>query len=198
MSGATKGNSLGASALLQPTYVKDSLGAHIVKTCGNITGQLYVAKLSQSKRVQAKCILVNGSWLTPSEVEALAGKRGRKWRQSLLHLDKPLSVYNLSRCPDGVGGSSRCSSPSELSATMSTVLESVVLSSGQDVPADNPIHHQSQNLVANNPISQGAMPAQTVSGPSFDSPILVDAVLAFVKAYWLKGDIDSLKRLACV
>ena len=39
------------------------------------------------------------------------------------------------------------------------------------------------------------MPAQTVSGPSFDSPILVDAVLAFVKAYWLKGDIDSLKRL---
>ena len=80
MSGATKGNSLGASALLQPTYVKDSLGAHIVITCGNITVQLYVAKLSQSKRVQAKCILVNGSWLTPSEVEALAGQRGRKWR----------------------------------------------------------------------------------------------------------------------
>ena len=147
MSGATKGNSLGASALLQPTYVKDSLGAHnIVITCGNITGQLYVAKLSQSKRVQAKCILVNGSWLTPSEVEALAGKRGRKWRQSLLHLDKPLSVYNLSRCPDGVGGLSRCSSPSELSATMSTVLESVVLSSGQDESV-----HQSQNLVANLP-----------------------------------------------
>ena len=74
---------------------------------------------------------MNGSWLTPSEVEALAGKRGRKWRQSLLHLDKPLSVYNLSRCPDGAGGSSRCSSPSELSATMSTVPESVVLSCGQ-------------------------------------------------------------------
>ena len=93
MSGATKGNSLGASALLQPTYVKNSLGVHIVITCGNVTGQLYVAKLSQSKRVQAKCILVNGSWLTPSEVEALAGKRGRKWRQSLLHLDKPLSGH---------------------------------------------------------------------------------------------------------
>ena len=82
MSGATKGNSLGASALLQPTYVKNSLGVHIVITCGNVTGQLYVAKLSQSKKVQAKCILVNDSWLTPSEVEALAGKRGRKWRQS--------------------------------------------------------------------------------------------------------------------
>ena len=77
MSGATKGNSLEASALLQPTYVKDSLSVHIV------IGQLYVAKLSQSKKVQARCVLVNGSWLTPSEVEALAGKRGRKWRQSL-------------------------------------------------------------------------------------------------------------------
>ena len=67
MSGATKGNSLGASALLQPTYVKDSLGVHniIVITCGNVTGQLYVAKLSQSKKVQAKCVLVNSSWLTP-------------------------------------------------------------------------------------------------------------------------------------
>ena len=66
MSGATKGNSLGASALLQPTYVKDSLGVHIIViTCGNVTGQLYVAKLSQSKKVQAKCVLVNGSWLTP-------------------------------------------------------------------------------------------------------------------------------------
>ena len=66
-------NSLGASALLQPTYVKNSLGVHNYSyiTCGNVTGQLYVAKLSQSKRVQAKCILVNGSWLTPSEVEAL-------------------------------------------------------------------------------------------------------------------------------
>ena len=56
------------------------MGVYIVVSCGNVTGQLYVAKLSQSKKAQAKCVLVNGKWLTPSEVEALAGKKARKWR----------------------------------------------------------------------------------------------------------------------
>ena len=89
MSGTAKGYLLGAHASLQPTYIKGSLGVHIVVSCGNVTGQLYVAKLSQSKKAQAKCVLVNGKWLTPSEVEALAGKKARKWRQSLLHLGVP-------------------------------------------------------------------------------------------------------------
>ena len=75
---------------------------------------------------------------------------------------------------------------------MSTVLESIVLS------RVNLCLLIIQSTISPKiwlPISQGAMPAQTVSGPSFDSPILVDAVLALVKAYRLKGDIDSLKRL---
>ena len=140
--------------------------------------------------MQAKCILVNGSWLTPSEVEALAGKRGRKWRQSLLHLDKPLSVYNLSRCPDGAGGSSRCSSPSELSATMSTIPESVVLSRGQDKSMPG----CSQDTSTSVPYS-GVLPPNLSLQAS--CPILMNAALSFIKAYRLKGDNVSLKKSVC-
>ena len=131
---------------------------------------------------------MNGTWLTPSEVEALPGKRGRKWRQSLLHLDKPLSVYNLSRCPDSAGGSSRCSSPSELSATL--VPESVVLSRGQDksMPAC------SQDTSMSVPYSGVLPPNQS---PQASCPLLMNAALSFIKAYRLKGDNVSLKKSAC-
>ena len=34
--------------------------------------------------------------LPPPDVESLAGKKSKKWKQSLCHLDKPLSDFNLS------------------------------------------------------------------------------------------------------
>ena len=43
-----------SSQLLLPTIEKDSLG---VITCGNVTGQLYCAKLAHSKKGQNKCVL---------------------------------------------------------------------------------------------------------------------------------------------
>lgn len=33
-----------------------------------------------------------------AEVEAIAGKKARKWRQTLLHLGKPSCAYDLSGC----------------------------------------------------------------------------------------------------
>ena len=71
---------------------------------------------------------------------------------------------------------------------MSTVL---VLSNEHDeyLPAV-----QSPSMVAGDPTSKGATPGLSVSGSPSGSPILVHAVLAFVKARE-KGDTDSLKRL---
>ena len=97
--------------LLTPTVVNDTLGDHIVVSCGSVTGQLYLSKLSQSKKVQAKCVVVNGKWFTPSGVEALAGSKARKWRQSFLHLGKPLSAYDLF---NGTGQAGASSMPSDV------------------------------------------------------------------------------------
>ena len=40
--------------LLTPTVVNDTLGDHIVVSCGSVTGQLYLSKLSQSKKVNPR------------------------------------------------------------------------------------------------------------------------------------------------
>ena len=78
---------------LSPSFAKDTLGLYISITCGKISGQLYPDRMS--KKSPGKCILVGSQWYSPSEVESLAGKKARKWRQSLLHLGKPLADYNL-------------------------------------------------------------------------------------------------------
>ena len=50
-----------SSQLLLPTIEKDSLGAFLVITCGNVTGKLYCAKLAYSKKGQNECVLINNS-----------------------------------------------------------------------------------------------------------------------------------------
>ena len=80
---------------LQLSIVQDSMGPHIV-TCANLSGKLYLLKLDESKKPLPKCVLINGLWFSPSEVESLAWKKAKKWKQSLQHLDKPLSHYILS------------------------------------------------------------------------------------------------------
>ena len=57
-----------------------------------------------SKKTLGKCILAKGSWHSPPEFEVLGGKRGRRWRQSLLHQGRPVGDYNLS-CPQPLAGS---------------------------------------------------------------------------------------------
>ena len=80
---------VGLGSKLRPFYLQDSLGSHIIITCGNISGSLYLSKLDESKKPQPKC-----KWLfSPPEFESFAGGKAKKWKQSLHHLGKPLSDY---------------------------------------------------------------------------------------------------------
>ena len=92
----------------QPTRLDDPQGAYIAITYGSISGQLFFDKC---KRSQGKCVLVGGRWLTPTEVESLAGKKAKKWKKSLLHLGRPLSEFNLSTQPSQ---GSQCLQPNTL------------------------------------------------------------------------------------
>ena len=85
------------------TLLQDSLGSHISVTCCSVSGSLYLSKLDESKKPQPKCILANDNWYSPPEFESLAGKKARKWKQSLHHLGKPLSDYVLSCTPASRG-----------------------------------------------------------------------------------------------
>ena len=40
-------------------------------------GQPYVDKMDESKRSSGKCVLVSGACYSPSEVEALGGKKAK-------------------------------------------------------------------------------------------------------------------------
>ena len=63
----------------------------ITDTCGSLSENL--SKLDESNKSQSKSVVVSGKWYSPTEFETLAGKKARKWRQSLHHLGKPLSLY---------------------------------------------------------------------------------------------------------
>ena len=197
--------------LLTPTVVNDTLGDHIVVSCGSVTGQLYLSKLSQSKKVQAKCVVVNGEWFTPSGVEALAGSKARKWRQSFLHLGKPLSAYDLF---NGTGQAGASSMPSNVPTHVCSAQGDVdSLCSGHvDCPQNVECTHHTQATVPTADVllnpnvvvapSLGQPPSlpletSTIGEPptSIPCPLLVNPDLAFIKAYRLKGDTVSLKRL---
>ena len=165
---------------LQPNILNDISGPYIVITCGSFSGQLYITKLVQSKRVQSKCVLVNGKWYTPSGFETLAGKRTKKWKQSLLHQGKPLPSYNLT------GGFGNLSQDSQSQASATNVTDNVGLVSS--------VSDKSSTCSVN-----------VLSGPSCSlgsdnsipcDPTLYNTFLAFIKAYRLRGDVDSLKKVA--
>ena len=60
-------------------------------TCGNAVGNLYLKKFSESTGGKQKCVLHNGRLVTPSEFEALGGKKASKaWKKSIKHKGKPL------------------------------------------------------------------------------------------------------------
>ena len=89
-------SSLASGNKLQPSVLHDTTGPYAIVTCGSVSGRLYLSKLDESKKPLPKCINVNGTWHSPPDVESLAGKKSKKWKQSLRHLDKPLSDFNLS------------------------------------------------------------------------------------------------------
>ena len=59
-----------------------------------------------------------------TEVERLAGRKARKWRQSLLHLGNPLSDYNLS-CPHVIQGSDQHATSQDVACDLRSVSDSV-------------------------------------------------------------------------
>ena len=93
MSGRSKRSATPPSAGLRPATSHDSVGEFIIVTCGSLSGNLYLAKLDASNKSQSKCIICSGKWYSPLEFESLAGKKARKWKQSLHHQGKPLSLY---------------------------------------------------------------------------------------------------------
>ena len=146
------------------------------------------------KKSPGKCILVNGTWHTPFEVESLGAKR---WRQSLLHNGKPLGDYHLvvpSTQPSKPSVSKdssnlscqhecslsprRCHSQGDLSKL---VVDDVSLSVG--------------NLDFT-PLSESQTSCNAASNVT-DCPFLVDTVLSFIKAFRLKADNATLSRVVC-
>ena len=161
---------------LRPSVAHDNLGTYIDICCGTSNAQLYLDKLEESKRSLTKCILFRGSWYAPLDFESLCGRKSKKWRQSITHLGKPLSEYNLS-CPKqgsqhgaGIVGSRVDTQPPCSSVTHVLDTSTPTLS----VPVLQP-----------NSCSQGS---------SVSSPLLISAVLSFIKAFRLRGDVDSLKK----
>ena len=165
-----------AGSKRQPTVLSDSQGLCIAITCGNVSGYLFLSKLEESKKAQGKCVLVGGKWYTPSDVEALAGKKARKWKQSLLHLGRPLSEFNLL--------------PLDFQGLQHTPVPPVAHSAG---PSGSGARSQSQPHVVSTPASTSST-ARMVN-VSTDCTSVVDPVLAFIKAFRLRGDTDSLRRV---
>ena len=160
-------------ALPPPTLARDNLGVYISISCGKVSGQLYLSKMS--KKSPGKCVLVSGQWYSPLEVESLCGRRAKKWKQSLHHLRKP---YDLS-CFDLATGTG---------ASLSTGLVTDLSSSSVQLSGDAVFPCSSQ-------VQSGGTDSGSVSMSSprlCTRPLLVDVVLSFVKAYRLKSDKESL------
>ena len=82
--------------LLKPSVTNDNQGCFIYVSCCSCTARFYLDKLDESKRSLGKCILLEGSWYTPSEyLNPIVGK----WKQLIMHSGKPLSEYSLSCLP---------------------------------------------------------------------------------------------------
>ena len=126
------------------------------------------------KPVKVHCY-TSRKWYSPSEFESLAGRKARKWRQSLHHQGKPLAMFSISGSLSSSQGdhSVMSASSQDVTGSRSTPVSGLVL---QSAVSDN--NHSSDRAVS--------------VGTSCDL-FIVDTVLSFVKAYRLKGDNNSLK-----
>ena len=184
MSGRKKKAASPACSLLQPTVLFDALGSYIAVTCGSLSGNFYLSILLESNQSQSKCILVSSKWYSPPEFEALAGKKARKWRQSLFHLGKPLSSFLITRSLASQGSSH------------SNSVETHVSGLSCSVPVGGHVFSQPCNAGGSRS-SVRLVDASTDCDLSSNlSPsLLVDTALSFIKAFRLKGDADSLRMV---
>jgi len=140
-----------------------------VISCGSCKGQLYLDKIQNvsSKRITSKCILCAGRWYTPVEFEGVGGKgKFKSWRRSIVHDGLPIGDYFLS-----------CQPNDNVTTLSSQSVDTVVDTSPGSPATSSPVQ----------PVS-----AEGMEATQFPQSI-VNAVLAFVKAYHLKGDVCSLK-----
>ena len=169
---AVKNSSVGA--LLKPSLVSDGSGCFMYVSCGSNSAQLYLDKLDESRRPLGKCILFKGSWFSPSDFESHCGKKTKKWRQAITHLGKPLGDYNLS-CSQ----TQRAKHASHVADTHSR------------------FQGHSPHVGSQGP-SRSVSPAlPSASSHIHSKPVLINSVLSFIKAYRLKGDVESLKKRVC-
>ena len=216
----SKKNVSSTGCKLQPSVLQDSIGPHIIVTCANLSGKLYLSKLDESKKPLPKCVLVNGSWFSPSEVESLAGKKAKKWKQSLQHLHK-LSCGGVARTVSISWPSCQPNSQPQREKTTTHLQEGCQCYQQQclycllsiQTPlllitlAPHSLVYSSQASVnqpvsvstgLNTPSSQSEQHSSSTGGSPVTTrpnPPLVDTVLSFIAAYRLKGDTDSLKKI---
>ena len=179
---ASKGSaSITSRACLRPSFAKDGHGLYVNVVCGKISGQLYPDRMT--KRSPGKCILVSGQWYTPAEMECLGGKKStRKWKQSILHMGKQLADYDLS-CSD-------CGSDPIVDASLS---DSNTPSCNVQLSSDNNSACSSQVVPGQTETGSVHLLPPCNTGSNTAPPLLVDTALSFIKAFRLKGDIDSLR-----
>ena len=176
---ASKGSA--TRVCLRPSFAKDGHGLYVNVVCGKISAQLYPDRMT--KKSPGKCILVSGQWYTPSEVECLGGKRSsRKWKQSILHMGKQLADYDLS-CSD-------CGSDPIVDASLS---DSNTPSCNVQLSSDNNSACSSQVVHGQTETGSVHLLPPCNTGSNTAPPLLVDTALSFVKAFRLKGDVDSLR-----
>ena len=166
----------------QVSCLNDAQGSYIHITCGSVSGSFYLSKYDESKRSHGKCVLVGGKWYTPSEVETLGGKKARKWKQSLLHNGKPLTDYNLT-CPATV---------TTQDIQITTVPTHNTVTSVRSVSPCSDVSLHSNN----SPCTLTSMSSTSnMVSVGTNCTFLIDPALAFIKAFRLKGDANSLKRV---
>lgn len=176
---------------LQLSLSTDAVGTYAVVKCNKVLGNLYLDRLG--KRNPGKCVLVGDTWYTPLEVEALGGKRQKKWRQTLSHMGKPLADYNLSFPVV----SQPIATPGTVSGETESLSSTRVLDdSSQDSSTGNHsaarIPSQSSQVGLSSVLTQPSGNEHNINTPK---PLLVDTVLSFIVAFRLKGDKASLKQV---
>ena len=147
----------------------------------NVEKYLVSCILIKWGRKPQESVLVNGQWYSPSEVEALGGKKSaKKWKRSLLHMDKPIADYDLSCCDDTSQLDTALSSWN-VAGTPLTSVDNVTVC-GLQVQSRQPTVEHVCQLAPGNP-------------GTTTLPLLVNTVLSFIKAFRLKGDKDSLRMI---
>ena len=131
------------------------------------------------------------NWYSPTEVEGLAGKKARKWKQSLFHLGKPLSYYNLSSS-HVIDGSDQHVTLQDVACDLRSVSDSVSAVNNNSVRSLQLSASNNSGVADVSVSSPSSVPSSLNSGFNSSSHI-VNPVLAFLKAFRLRGDKDSLK-----